>query len=35
MERGGSFLCHRVEAYYDGHLSGAGSNNMVTSMSCF
>ena len=27
MERGGSFLCHRVEAYYDRHLSGAGSNN--------
>lgn len=33
--KGGSFLCHRVEAYYDGHLSGAGSNNMVTNMSCF
>lgn len=32
---GGLFLCHRVEAYYDGHLSGVGSNNMVTNMSCF
>ena len=38
MERGGLFLCHRVEAYYDGHLSGAGSNNMETNVSflkCF
>ena len=33
--KGGSFLCHRVEAYYDGDLSGAGSNNMVTNVSCF
>ena len=35
MGSGGSFFCHRVEAYYDGHLSGAESNNMETNVSCF
>ena len=31
----GSFLFHRMEAYYDGHLSDAGSNHMISNVLCF